>query len=102
MGASLSYPNLGFAAFVALLAGAVIQPRGVMWIIAPGMCVLGAGIWLLTAIALPVGNIRWANGATFVVAASSVLGLRWTSPRGRVDAPTSDLPELDEPSDRDA
>lgn len=49
----LSYPNLGFAGFVALLVGAVIQSRGVVWIIALGMCVLGAVVWLLTRHRLP-------------------------------------------------
>lgn len=77
----LSYPSLGFAGFVALLVGAVIQSRGVVWIIALGICVLGAVVWLLTAIAFPIGDIRWANAAAFAIAASSVLGLRWASPR---------------------
>jgi hypothetical protein len=83
----LSTPNLGFAGFVAMLVGAVIQPRGLVWIIALGGCVLGAVIWLLTAIDLPTEDIRWANAVAFAVAAFLVLGLRWMSPPGRAVTP---------------
>jgi hypothetical protein len=98
----LTTPNYGFAGFVAMLIGAVIQPRGLVWIIALGMCILGSVIWLLTAIDLPNEGIRWANAATLAVAASLVLGLRWASLGGRVDPQNPDLPgSASEPSGRD-
>jgi hypothetical protein len=94
--------TLGFAGFIAMLVGAVIRPRGLVWIIALGLCVVGAVAWLLSAIDLPAEDIRWANAAAFAVAASLVLGLRWMSPRRRVEHPDSDVPGSElEPSGSD-
>jgi hypothetical protein len=102
MDAAALNAELGVCRVVAMLVGAVIQPRRLVWIIALGFCVLGAVVWLLTAIALPAEDIRWANAATFALAASLVVGLSWMSPRREVEPPDSDVPGSEpEPSSGD-
>lgn len=76
----LSRPNLGFATFVALLVAAVLSRRGVLWAITLGMCVLGAVVFLASAISYPDEVVRWSDAAGFAIAATAVLGLRWTPP----------------------
>lgn len=92
----------GTAAYVALVVGAALWPRGIVWIFGTSLCALGAVVFLLGTIKSPGDTIRWLFAGAYAIEALALFGLGTADRHSRDHGPErrvgrSEGPHVDRP-----